>query len=218
MLTMDWHLSLVCPIGFHDMLRQPIKSHRFLVWLLNQRHLRNEFLWWSWLQMWLLHWTRCSKAVRVFIIWTLEQNKWQINGLPVSHPGLILGMCPANERRRYKVSHWLGTNLESAVLIISQSTSDPVMCHWSWSILVRITLWHHTMTWDNVDLLMKWSYKTYLPVTQVLKSVTINLSPRQGTKPSHKSCNINPLAPGRGSWNLKLVVYNLILRLHTMYL
>ena len=31
--------------------------------------------------------------------------------------GLILGLRPANERRRYKVnavSHWLGANLESA--------------------------------------------------------------------------------------------------------
>ena len=38
----------------------------------------------------------------------------------VANARLILGLHPANERRRYKVSnaisHWLGTNLESALL------------------------------------------------------------------------------------------------------
>ena len=29
--------------------------------------------------------------------------------------GLFLGLRPASERRRYKVSHWLGANLESAL-------------------------------------------------------------------------------------------------------
>ena len=34
------------------------------------------------------------------------------------HGGLILGLRPANERRGYKVSHWLGTNLKSAVVMV----------------------------------------------------------------------------------------------------
>ena len=36
--------------------------------------------------------------------------------------GLILGLRPANERRRYKVtpSHWLGANLESALYCVQQ--------------------------------------------------------------------------------------------------
>ena len=30
-------------------------------------------------------------------------------------PKLILGLRPTNERRRYKISYWLGENLESAL-------------------------------------------------------------------------------------------------------
>ena len=42
-----------------------------------------------------------------------------VNLLLSFNAGLILGLHPANERRRHKVtasiSHWLGTNLESAL-------------------------------------------------------------------------------------------------------
>ena len=44
--------------------------------------------------------------------------------------GLILGLCPANERCRYKatpaVSHWLGANLESALKYI----------YWDWILTI----------------------------------------------------------------------------------
>ena len=42
-------------------------------------------------------------------------------------PGLVLGLHPANERRRYFVttSHWLGANLESALNLVRELPSPP---------------------------------------------------------------------------------------------
>ena len=43
-------------------------------------------------------------------------------------------MCPANERRRYKVTpsltHWLGANLESA-LFYNETKKEHIFYHWS---------------------------------------------------------------------------------------
>ena len=62
----------------------------------------------------------------------------------VKHTGLILGLRPTNERRRYKVSHWLGTNLKSALSI---------SCWVSWWLMTRK---HFSQHWPFVRGIHPW--------------------------------------------------------------
>ena len=50
----------------------------------------------------------------------MDEVLWVHHWGPSYISGLILSLCPANERHRYfcnGVSHWLGTNLESALYL-----------------------------------------------------------------------------------------------------
>ena len=68
----------------------------------------------------LIHGLRWSGLIKVGPVWPLpgEELGWNYQ---IPNRGLILGLHPANKRRRYffnNVSHWLGTNLESVLKYI----------------------------------------------------------------------------------------------------
>ena len=58
--------------------------------------------------------------------------------LTIIIPGLILGLHPANERRRNAVSHWLGTNLEPALLYKLTDALEFRLSCTQWSICFHL--------------------------------------------------------------------------------
>ena len=59
--------------------------------------------------------------------------------------GLILGLCPANERRRFfcnDVSHWLGASLESALKTNSEMSEN----HWQSRVVIMSTWWYRQLS------------------------------------------------------------------------
>ena len=127
-------------------------------------------------------------------IWYINSYDSKLSYSYMGNPGLILGLRPANERRRYKsnaISHWLGANLESALVIIwlPQNSYRPIYTlhlHSSlgktvaqlWfadtkhlrSVVLLALVWikYSWLVWGKVDIHLGWCWYILNPVLELV--------------------------------------------------
>ena len=86
--------------------------------------------------------TRSSPNFGMYVL-CANQNHWNIHSWCILISGLILGLHPANERCRYKVTPSLigwGANLEAALYMYSHGHNIILTCcRWSYC---GLSLWH----------------------------------------------------------------------------